>query len=181
MRVAFTSITDSISVDGLTTPLDTTIRSYMNCILIPPFLATAIIDTGGLSIPELITSSILRIKSYNNEHSKAPGHEPADMHCQLILGWLLIAHKNQLTAFATVLSIAHQILSLSSTIHLRSIHSHLTTTAPQGIIASSDDLSQVATNIFEQTTLLQSINTSKEEKKRQNIKVSAQYTLPLSK
>jgi len=98
-------------------------------------------DTGGASIPELIASSILSIKSYNKEHSTDPGREPIDTHCQLILRWLFITHKNQLKNFAAVPSVDHEIISLSSAIYLRSIHSHLPTTAPQGTIASSEALS----------------------------------------
>ena len=89
----------------------------------------------------MISSSILRIKSYNKEHSTAMGNESVDTHYQLILGWVFRAHKNQFITFAAIPSINHQILSLPSTIHSRSIHSHLTTTDPQGTITSSDALS----------------------------------------
>ena len=45
--VAFTSITNSSSVNGLTTHLNDTICSYRNFILISPFLAAALMYTCG--------------------------------------------------------------------------------------------------------------------------------------
>jgi len=49
-------------------------------------------------------------------------------------------------------------------------HSHFTTFYPQGTIVSSNALSQIATNIFKQMTILQSINTSQEEKQKEKKK-----------
>ena len=100
--VAFTSITDSTSVTSLTTPLNVTSCKYHHCIPIPPFLVTSLMDTGGASSSELISTAILRIKSYDAKHVVDPDHIHADTHYQLILGLLYLAHQNQLSTFATV-------------------------------------------------------------------------------
>ena len=128
----------------------------------PPFLAACLMDTGGASAAELCAAAILRIRAHNKENEATPNHVRADTHCKPILGWLWLAATQKLPSFAAVPSIDLQVLASYLVLHQRAIHTASTIIDTPRTIHASNALSQLATNVHKQTTILQAISTSQE-------------------
>ena len=162
------SITDSSDPEALTN-LTTNARSpsspKRNCIPVPPFIASAIMPTDGLSIAEVTFTSLSRIKAFDIEHEGDPSFEIAKDECRTFIYWLLAARKTQLITPTPLLpSVDSQITTFCNTIHTQHIHSPSTTVRVSAPSSSNQALEELTSNIQEQTTVLQKMNSLAEEK-----------------
>ena len=63
-----TALTDAVSVFALTTRANFTQKIFRNCFPLPPFIATALM-ASDLSIPEMIITTVAKIRAFDEEHA----------------------------------------------------------------------------------------------------------------
>jgi len=171
---SFTSLKDSADVSKITIRANASNKAIRNCIPLPPFLAAALIDQGGASIPDLITCAITSIRAFDEAHKDDSDVNffKADTACQNIVYWLFAASqdKNAIDPLAAIPSIDPVIIVNSNAIHGDHIASNETVVNPNSSLDNSEALTQLASNVNEQTTVLQQINISAEERKNEKKK-----------
>ena len=86
--------------------------------------------------------------------------------------WLFAAERDAtaITALAATPSIDPVIKSIASSLHIDNIQSAVTITSPSPTIDNSVALTQLATNVSEQTAVLEKINVTAEEKRNEKKK-----------
>ena len=80
-----TALTDPDGVASVTTRANATAKTVRNCIPLPPFLASALIDQGGHSIPDLIITALTSIRVFDDAHKDEADFVKADPVCQPIV------------------------------------------------------------------------------------------------
>ena len=160
---SFLSLTDADAVKDLPTRANAAEKGFRNCIPVPPFLASALIHQGGASVPELIMTAMTTIKAFDEEHKEDANFPSANTNCQMIVNWLFLSLKKKLATMPATPSINVAILAATSKLHDDFILPSKTEDNPDPTIKTSEALSQLAINVSEQTTVLQSLNNIAEE------------------
>ena len=62
------SLKDSEGVANLVVRDNAALKKFRMCTPVPPFLASALINEGGSSIPDLIVTAANKIRAFNKEH-----------------------------------------------------------------------------------------------------------------
>ena len=138
---------------------------------IPPLLATVLIDQGGTSIPDLISTAVSKISSFTAEHEEYNDFPSANNHAQPIVNWLWATMKEDFPSINAAPSIDPIIIARSKEIHEDFIHA-VVPPDREPEVNNTEALSQLATNVSEQTTILQQLNnlseyrSSKKSKKK---------------
>ena len=134
-------------------------------------MASAIIDQGGTSIDDLIVAGLTSIKAFDtaNEDNTDPSFPKADTVCQPILNWLFAASRDEdaINPLTATPSIDPIIIEFCRDYHTDNIQSSDTILNENPNIDNTVALSQLATNVREQKTVLQKININAEERKKQ--------------
>ena len=155
-----TDLADADEINDLVANISTRIRPI--CPL-PPFLAAVLLDQGGMSIPALIMTALARIRSFDEEHADDNTFPSADTHCKPIIHWLMAANGQGFGAIAAIPSIDTVIQTRSKEIHEKAIHSAETIINPVNAIGGNEAITQLASNVLEQTSVLEKLNTLAEE------------------
>ena len=104
---------------NLSVIINTALKKFRMCTPVPLFLASALINEGGSSIPDLIVTAVNKIRDFEEEHKDEAKFIKADKHCQYVVNWLYAASinaENILPVLATP-SIDPIILKKSKEIH----------------------------------------------------------------
>ena len=141
-------------------------RTFRPCIPLPPFLSTAFIDMGGASTIDLLEEAIRCINEYDTTHAEDEAYPKAANVLQLIPLWLWAAMDESFPTVTTSTSTNKAVLDRSDEIHSRWILSQDTQTSPTPSLPNSEALTQLASNINEQTIILQQMNNLAEDKVR---------------
>ena len=123
-------------------------------------------DQGGMSIPALVMTALARIRSFDEEHADDNTFPSADTHCKPIIHWLMAANGQGIGAIVAIPSIDSVIQSKSKEIHEEAIHSAETIISPDNTIGGNEAITQLASNVLEQTSVLEKINTLAEERNK---------------
>ena len=81
-------IADSAQVTNWTVRANGAPKKFIPYMPIPPFLAIALIDQGGTSIPNLISIVVAKISSFTPKHEEDNDFPSANNHAQPIVNWL---------------------------------------------------------------------------------------------
>ena len=167
-----TTLTDPEGVADVTIRANAAEKIIRNCTPLPPFLASALIDQGGHSIPALIITALTSIRAFDEAHKDEENFVKVDLVCQQIVYWLFAAarDKDAINAFPATPSIDPIIKSTSKYLHTDNIQSATTITTPSPTIANSEALAQLATNVCEQTAILEKINVTAEMRRSEKAK-----------
>jgi len=171
---SLTAITDADSISAVAVRNNAANKEIRNCIPLPPFMASALIDQGGTSIDDLIVAALTSIKAFDtaNEDNPDPNFPKADTVCQPIVNWLFAASRDEdaINPLTATPSIDPIIIECCKDYHSDNIQSSETILNENPNIDNTVALSQIATNVSEQTTVLQKININAEERKNSKMK-----------
>ena len=116
------NITDTAQITNLTVRANAAPKKFRPCIPILPFLATVLINQGGTSIPDLISTDVTKISSFNAEHEEDSDFLSANNHAQPIVNWLWATMKEYFPSLNADPSIDPIIIARSKEIHEAFIH-----------------------------------------------------------
>ena len=162
-------ITDPAQVTNLTVRANAAPKKFRPCMPILPFLATVLIDQGGTSIPDLISTVVSKISSFTVEHEEDNDFPSANNHAQPIVNWLWDTMKEDFPSLNASPSIDPNIITSSKEIHEAFIHA-VVPPYQEPEVNNTEALSQLATNVIEQTTILQQLNNLTEYRSSEKIK-----------
>ena len=137
----FNALTNADDVNTMTTRANSAAKHVRPCCPIPPFLATILVNQGGMSIPDLILATMARIRSYDAEHADDEAFEKADTHCQALVHWLFAANDKTVGAISTIPSIDNVIIAKAKEIHADAILTPEITFTPPDSIANNEAIS----------------------------------------
>ena len=115
-------ITDPAQFTNLTVRANAAPKKFRPCMPIPPFLATVLIDQGGTSIPNHISTAVAKISSFTSEHEEDNDFPSANNHAQPIVKWLWATMKEDFPSLNAAPSINPIIIAMSKEIHKTFIH-----------------------------------------------------------
>ena len=155
-------ITDPEQITNLTICANAAPKKFLPCMPIPPFLAIVLINQGRTSISELISTAVTKISSFTAEHKGDSDFPSANNHAQPIVNWLWATMKEDFPSLNAAPSINPIIIARSKDIHEAFIH---TVVPPDKELEvnNTENLGQLATNVSEQTTILQQLNNLAED------------------
>ena len=73
-----TALTDPEGVASVTIRTNAATKTIRNCIPLPPFLASALVNQGGHSIPDLIITAMTSIRAFDESHKDEANFVKAD-------------------------------------------------------------------------------------------------------
>ena len=111
---SFRDITDPAQITNLTVRANTASKKFHPYMPISPFLATVLIDQGGTSIPDLISTTVTIISSFTAAHEGDSNFPPTNNQAQPIVNWLWATMKD-----IFLLSTLPHTSTLSSSLGLR--------------------------------------------------------------
>ena len=166
---SFCDITNPAQIANLTVRANAAPKKFRPCMPIPPLLATVLIDQGGTSIPDLISTVVTTISSFTEKHEGDSDFPSANNDAQPILNWLLDTMTEDSPSLNAATSINPIIITRSKEIHEAFIH---TVVPPdkEPEVNNTEALSQLATNVSEQTTIFQQLNNLAEDRSSKKIK-----------
>ena len=88
---AFKDLKDSEGVANLVVRGNAALKKFRMCTPVPPFLAFALINEGGSSIPDLIITAVNKIHSFDKEHKDESNFVKAETYFQHVVNWLYAA------------------------------------------------------------------------------------------
>ena len=158
-----TALTDAASISTLTTRANSAQKVFRNCFPLPPFIATALMASDQ-SIPEMIITTIAKIRAFDEEHAEDGTFEKANEHCKMLVWWLIAAQTDGvITPIPLVPSVDPLIKEACHHIHHSKIHTEDTVINPSNT-DNSQAFDQLANNVSAQTSVLQKMNILAEEK-----------------
>ena len=132
-------------------------KNFRPIVPLPPFLATVLIDEGGSSIPELILTAAWYVRAFDVEHDADATMPQANTHAQYVVNWLYAASTEVFPTVTATPSIEPSVLAKGESIHKEHIQAAtLNVNSTPG--PPSEALNQLATNVNEQTVVLQQMN-----------------------
>ena len=115
-------ITDPAQITTLTVCANASPKKFLPCTTIPPLLATILIDQGGTSILDLISTAVTKIFSFTAEQEDDSDFLSANNHAQPIVNWLWATMKEDLPSLNASPSIDPIIIARSKEIHEHFFH-----------------------------------------------------------
>lgn len=127
---------------------------------VPPSLASTLINRGGSSIPNLIFTAVNKIRAFDKEHKDEANFVKANTHYQYLVNWLYALSIDTYIILPVLATpyIDPIILEKSKEIHDEWIHTATTITNPFTTILNNTVFQQLATNVVDQTVVLEKIN-----------------------
>ena len=135
------------------------------CTPVPHFLASAIINEGGSSIPDPIVTAVNKIRAFDKEQKDEANFVKAKTHFQHAVNWIYavsIDTDNIIRVLVTP-SIDPIILEKLKEIHDEWIHSASIITQPSATIPNDTFFQQMETNVVELTPVLEKLNSCAEK------------------
>ena len=162
-------ITYPAQITNLTACANAAPKKFRPCMPISSFLATVLIDQGGTSIPDLISTVVTKISSFTAEHKEDSDFPSANNHAQPIVNWLWDTMKEYFPSLNAASSIDLIIITVSKEIHKVFIH-NVVPPDKEPEVNNTEALSQLATNVSKQTTMLQQLKNLAEYHSSEKIK-----------
>ena len=157
--------TDPASLLNLPTNARSTSTPKRNFIPVPPFIATSIMPIDGTPIEEIIFSSVTKIKAFDAEHDGDNSFQKARDECKAFIFWLIAStNPGQISPTPLIPSSDPLIIKTCRSIHDQHIHTPQTSVPVTAPSNQNQALEELSSNILEQTTVLQKMNTLAEEK-----------------
>ena len=141
-------------------------KVFRPIIPLPPFLAITLIDQGGSCISDLILTAARSIRAFDAEHHEDATFPSANTHAQSVANWLYAAKSDNFPTVTATPSIAPSVLEKGEKVH----KDHIQAIPPPDVVQPvdrNDALDQLASNVNEQTTVLQQINTLAAERSKE--------------
>lgn len=129
-------------------------KQICTCYPSSPFLATILVNQGGMSVPDLIIATMGRICSYDTEHPGNTVFEKVDTHCRALVHWPFAANDKTVGAIYTTPSNDNVIIAKGRVIHKETILTPDTTLAHAHSTSNSEVISQLASNVNEKTGVI---------------------------
>ena len=145
------------AVDALIIRANAVPKVFRPIMPLPPFMAITLIDQGGSCITDLILTASRSIRSFDAEHGEDATFPSANTHAQSVANWLYAAKADTFPTVTATPSIAPPILEKGEAVHKVHIQAILPPDSVQPV-DQNGALDQLATNVNEQTTVLQQIN-----------------------
>ena len=164
---AISTADELTNIDNLPARSRKTLRP---CMPLPPFLASALIDMGTASPNDLLIETLRRIKSFDQAIGEDDSLPKASDHLQLIALWLWSVTIDDFPSVTTTPSTDRAIIEKSEEIHEKWLLPTQTQVIPATNTQPSNALSQLASNVNEQTAILQQLNNLAEERSREKAK-----------
>ena len=155
--------TDPSQVKNLTFRANAAPKKLRPCIPTPPFLATVLIYQGRTYIPDLISTTVSKISSFTAEQKEDNDFPSANNHARPIVNWLWATMKEDFPSLNAAPSIDPIIIARSKDIHEAFIHA-VVPPEREPEANKTKALSQLATNVSKQTTILQQLNNLAEDR-----------------
>ena len=176
---SFRDITNPAQIKNLTVRANAAPKKFRPCMPILPFLANILINKGGTSIPDLISTVVTTISSFIAEHKGDSDFPYSNNHAQPILNWLLATMKEDFPSLNAAPSINPIIITRSKEIQKAFIHI-VVPSDKEPVVNNTEALSQLATNVSEQTKIIQQLNNLAEDRSSEKIKKKGVNDIHLS-
>ena len=161
----FTSLTSAENVIGLQVRANAVQKPFQTCTPVHPFLASFLTDQGGRSIPDLVMTAIAQTAAFNDQYAADADYPAIEDTGKSIINWLWAASHAEFPTVPVAPSIDPSIQTRYNAITLAYILPPAPTVNPEVVPGNQEAvLQQLASNISDQTNVLQKINNIAETK-----------------